>query len=89
MTPDFKQRFGERLARGEMQIGEKNLPFAQQLILGRQRFFHFHDHLRARENIFRVVDDLRAGRDVIWIGITGANARAFFHQDGMTAPRQL
>ena len=57
-----------------MQIGEKDLALAQQWKLRLKRLLHFHDHVGPRENLFRLIDNLSAGFDVIVVRITRANA---------------
>ena len=71
-----------------MQIGEQNLPFSQQAVLGRQRFLHFDDHVRFREDALRAIDHLCPDADVIFVGITRPDARAFLNQNSMALARQ-
>ena len=85
----FQKRFRERLARREMEIGEKDLSFAQQRILGGERFLHLHDHLRALEKLGRALHDLRSGRSVVRIWISGSDASVFLHQDCVAAFGEL
>ena len=80
-----EQRFRQRFARREVKIGKKNLAAPQHRPLWRQRFFHFHDHVRPLKNLLRRFDDLRAAFDVFLIGITGTDAGIFLHENGMPA----
>ena len=72
-----------------MQIREENLAFAQKRELCLERFFYFHNHVGARENLFRCIGDLCTGFDVFFVGITGADSGIFFHEHRMTMPDQL
>ena len=80
----LEQRVRERLACGEMKIGEKNLSFSQKGKFRRKRLLHFHDHVGARENIFRKIDNLRAGLAIFLVRITGTHSAVFFHQDSVS-----
>src|SRR6266446_10109649 len=71
-----------------MKIGKKNLSFAQKRKFRWERFLHFHDHVGARENIFRNVDNLRTGFSIFLVRITRSDAGAFLHQHSVTAFRQ-
>src|SRR6266487_747041 len=66
----FQQCLGERFARGQMQIGEKNLALAQQRKLCLPRLLHFHNHVGTRKNLLRFSDNLSAGLYVGFIRIT-------------------
>ena len=71
-----------------MQVGEQNLPFAQQTVLGFQRLLDLHDHLSLTENFLSRVDNLRTDCDVALVRETTARARAFLHQNGVAAARE-
>ena len=63
-----------------MEIREKDLAFAQQRKLRLERLLDFHNHVGARENFFRMIDDFCASFDVIFVRITGADTGILFHQ---------
>ena len=85
----FQQRLSETFACRQMQIGEKNLAFAQQRKLCRERLFDFHDHVGARKNVFCLLHNLSACFDVLLIRITRTDAGIFFHQHRVTEPGEL
>ena len=66
----FQQCLSESFACSQMKIGEKNLVPPQQWKLSFERFLDLHNHVGARENFFRLLDNLRAGFGVILVGIT-------------------
>ena len=72
----FQQRLRQRFARGKVEIGEENLPLAQQPIFGRKRFLHLHDHFRFTKELRRVIDDPPPGLGVRFVIVTGADASA-------------
>src|ERR1043165_5270031 len=80
----FQQRLSERLARRQMQISEENLAFAQQWEFRFEWFFDFHYHVGARKNVFWLLDDFRAGFDVVLVCVTRSESGIRFHQNGMT-----
>jgi hypothetical protein len=70
----FEQAFGLSGIRGQMQIGEEDLAFAQLLPLGRLRLLDLHDHVGGREHLRRAIDN-RGARLAIDV-VVGADARA-------------
>src|SRR5439155_14391096 len=85
----FEQRLSERLTRGKMQVREKDLPLTQQRKLRFQRFLDFHNHVVAREYLFRLIDNFRPGVGVLFVRIARAYAGILFHQHRMTAASEL
>jgi hypothetical protein len=83
------QRLGKRLARREVQVGKKNLPGAEQRVFVRQRLLHFHNHLRALEDLGMAADQLRARRDIFLIAVTRSHTRAGLDEQTMPALHQL
>ena len=63
-----------------MQVCQKDLALAQQRKLGFPRLLDFHDHVGARENFFRLINNFRSGFDIFFIRITGADAGILFHE---------
>ena len=71
-----------------MEVGVKNLPFAQKTVFFRQRFFDFHDH-------FRLGKYLLAGNDfgsllqIILIGDAATLSGQIFQQNFMASGNQV
>ena len=62
-----------------MQVGEQDLPGAQELPLLGERLLHLHDHLCAAEDFGRRIDEFGPGSGVFLVRRSGADAGAFFH----------
>ena len=85
----FEQRFRQRLARGEVQIGEKNLAGTQQVDIPPATVPSLSRSCPARsKNFLGRIDDLRAGFDVILVRITGADAGVFLDENGVAMANQ-
>ena len=87
--PRFHQRLGERLAGGEVQIGEENLAGPQQGQFDGQRFLDLDDEFGLGKNLLVRADELGAGGLVFRIRITGTDARAGFDDDDVAAFDEL
>lgn len=59
-----------------MEIGKEEVPLPEQFALLGLGFLDFDDHLAFREDLFCVLDDLRARRRVVLIHKPGAKARS-------------
>ena len=84
-----EQRLGERLARGEVKIGENDLAWAQQRPFGLERLLHFHDQFRSRKDLAVLRDDLRTGSGVLFVWKAGARAGICLDEDFVPAPDEL
>ena len=71
-----------------MQVGEKNLAFAQQRNLVRLRFLHLDDQIRIKHRFVRVYHR-RAGRLIVGIGVAAPGPRPTFDQHLVSALLQL
>jgi hypothetical protein len=58
----FDQLFRQLDIGREMQVSEQQLALAHSRILGRDRLFHFDDHLALSPHVVSRVDDRRARR---------------------------
>ena len=79
----FNERLSLALVRRQMEIGENDLPFPDQIVFGGQRFFDMHDHVGSLKYFRRCVHDLRTRFGVSGIIKPAADAGPFFHQQGM------
>ena len=74
------QRIGLGQIGGQVQVGEDDLAFADQVVLGRQRFFDMHDHVGRIEDLLGGVDHLGPGFHIGFIGKAAAATGIFLHQ---------
>ena len=74
------QRLGLGLVGGQVQVGEDDLAFPDQIVLGRQRLFDVHDHVGRSEDLLGRVDHLGPGLDVGLVGKAAAGTGVFLHQ---------
>ncbi len=72
-----------------MQIGEQQLLGAQLLAFGRQRFFHFHDHLGVLPHGVGVWGNLGAGGGIIGVGAADILAAIMLHGNLVALGRQF
>jgi hypothetical protein len=75
----FEQLFGEFEIGREMQVSEEHLAFAHARVFGRNRLFHFHDHLALRPHFVSRFEYLCARAFVQRIFEAGAFARPALH----------
>ena len=71
---------GQLFSRCQVQVGEDNLAFPDQIVLGRQRFLDVHHHVGPFKYFPGGCDNLRTGFIVGRILETAAAAGTFFHQ---------
>jgi len=64
----------------QVEIGENDLPFPDQVVLRRQGFFNVHDHVSRSVDLFGGIDDVGPGPDVGVIGKAASRPGAFLHQ---------
>ena len=86
--PAFHQRFSQCFVGSEVQVGEKNLAFAQERNLVRLRFLHLDDQIRIKHR-FVCVYHRRAGRLIVGIRIATICACPAFDQHLVSALLQL
>jgi len=72
-----------------MQVGEKDLSFAQKRELRLQWLFDFHDQVGPFKDLSRRIDNFRASLAILFIGITRPDAGILLHQHSMPASLQL
>ena len=73
-----------RPVRGQMKIGEEDLPGTQQLALRQLRLLHLHDEIGGREDVGRSRRDARTGRLVVRIIEPDAGSRTALHEHLMS-----
>ncbi len=81
VTPDFSSASVSSTARGEVQIGEKNLALAQKADIRSATGSLTLTMRSAAKGLLVGVDQLRAGGGVVVVGITGVRARAALDED--------
>ena len=84
----FRQRAGERLVGGDVEVGEEHEPLAQPRILGVDRFLDLEQEVGLAPGIVHR-DDAGAGALVLLVGECTPLPRARLHQNLVTALDQL
>ena len=65
VAPGREETLRERPVRGEMEISEENLAFAQQIAFRCERFLDLHDHIRGGKDFLVRRNDFRSGRLIV------------------------
>ena len=84
-----EHRLGQLFARGEVEVGEQDLAFADQAVLGCERLLDLDDHLGLPVDLGRRVDDLRADGRVLLVLDPRAEAAATLDQHGVAGFDEL
>jgi hypothetical protein len=79
-TFTFDKGLGQFFCRCQMQVGKNDLAFPDQVVLGRQRFFHMHHHVGSFIYFTGCCDHLGTGFDIGRIFETAAAAGTRFYQ---------
>ena len=77
------------MTRGEVQVGEENLVFAEEGIFLWEWLFDFHQHVGAGENLGMAGDDFDAGLAVVVIAETDSSSCLGLHDDLVAVLDQL
>ena len=72
-----------------MQVGEEDLAAAQAAVLLRLRLLDLENQLGALPELVRVLDELRAGVEVVLVRGAGADAGPRLHEDLVARAHQL
>ena len=75
--------------RGEVQVGEQQLAFAEHLALDRLGFFDLHDHVRGGKDLFGTVQDFGTCGRVVGIRETCTDAGTGLNDDTMAVGHGL
>ena len=77
------QCVGQFLVRGQVEVGENDLAFPDEIVFQGHGLFHVHDHSSAIVNFLRDVDNFRADFPVCLVFKSTARSGVLFHQNGM------
>src|SRR5262249_8290938 len=83
------QLLGERLVRGEVQVGEQGLAVAHAVVLLRNRLLDLEHHVRGTPDLVGAVEDLRPGCLELTVLDLRAESRVPLHVDVVTVSREL
>ena len=72
-----------RRIRGQVQVREQQLPFAQHLAFADLRFLDLHDHVGGGKHLRSRIGNLRADRGIICVGKTSIGSCAGFNEHFM------
>lgn len=84
-----EQGAGQLRLGAQVEVREQDEPFAEAVVLRRDRFLHLHDHVRAGPDVVGLVHEFGSRRLVLCIGDAGSGPGTALDQDGVSVGAEL